>query len=89
MKVFYSRAFKRDYRDLPKEIQAQADRQLARFVENARHPSLGVQKIQGAPRPIWEGRVTRGYRFTFEWEGDVAVLRRIGSHAIIDREAKA
>lgn len=88
MKVFYSRVFQKDYQNLPKETRAQADKQLLLFVQNPRHPSLRVQKIKGSRRPLWEGRITRGYRFTFEWEGDKVILRRIGSHAIVDREAK-
>lgn len=89
MKVLYSRAFQRDFQDLPKEIQAQAEKQLALFVENHRHPSLRVKKIKGFPGSRWEGRITRGYRFTFDWIEDTVLLRRVGTHEIIDREAKA
>lgn len=89
MKVYHSRSFKKDYQDLPTEIRDQVEKQLALFVNNPRHPSLRVQKIRGSPRPRWEGRITRGYRFTFEWQGDTVILRRIGSHALIDREARA
>lgn len=88
MKVYYTRAFRKDFQDLPKERRHQAEKQLRLFVGNPRHPSLRVRRIQGSRRSIWEGRVSRSYRFTFEWEGETVVLRRIGPHAIIDQEAK-
>lgn len=88
MKVFYSRAFQNDFRDLPKDVQAHAEKQIGLLIDNPRHPSLRVKKIQGIPGSRWEGRVSRGYRFTFDWEGDTVVLRRIGTHDIIDREAR-
>lgn len=88
MKVHYSRVFRKDYQGLPEDIRARADKQLALFVENPRHPSLRVQKIRGSRQTRWEGRITRGYRFTFEWEGDTVFLRRMGTHEIIDQEAQ-
>jgi len=32
------------------------------------------------PRNIWEGRVTYNYRFTFQVEGELYILRTIGTH---------
>ena len=58
------------------------DRKLAPFLENPRHPSLHVKKMND-PRDIWEGRITRGYRFTFQIAGDTYILRRIGTHDIL------
>jgi hypothetical protein len=37
------------------------------------------------PREIWEGRITQGYRFTFQIVGDIYLLRRIGTHDILRR----
>ena len=34
---------------------------------------------------IWEGRITRDYRFTFEIVGDLYKLRHIGPHDILNR----
>jgi mRNA-degrading endonuclease RelE of RelBE toxin-antitoxin system len=87
VKVFYSRTFQKDFQHLPERIHAQAEKQLTLFVENPHHPSLGVKRIQGAPEFRWEGRVSRRYRFTFDWEGDTVVLRRIGKHEVTDQEA--
>ncbi len=88
MKVLYTRAFQKDFQDLPEEIRAQAEKQLALFVENPQHPSLGVKRIRGGQASRWEGRITRRHRFTFDQEGEFVVLRRIGTHEIIDQEAK-
>ncbi len=32
---------------------------------------------------IWEGRITKGYRFTFQVHQDSYLLRRIGTHDIL------
>ena len=32
---------------------------------------------------IWEGRITKGYRFTFQVRQDTYLLRRIGTHDIL------
>ncbi len=32
---------------------------------------------------LWEGRITRNYRFTFTRESDTYTLRRIGPHDIL------
>jgi hypothetical protein len=34
---------------------------------------------------VWEARITQGYRFTFQIERDVYVLRRVGKHDVEDK----
>ena len=85
MTLRFLRTFLKDYRRLPAQIQQQVDEALRRLAENPRHPSLQVKKIKGT-RDIWEGRVTLGYRFTFNWESDVVTLRRVGTHDILKKE---
>jgi mRNA-degrading endonuclease RelE of RelBE toxin-antitoxin system len=80
MKLFFTERFQRDYTALPRPIQTQVDKQLGLFLSNPRHPSLRVKKIQGTGGRIFEGRITRGYRFTFEIAGDSYILRRVGQH---------
>jgi mRNA-degrading endonuclease RelE of RelBE toxin-antitoxin system len=82
MKIQTTRPFDRDYQDLPDTVKDQADKQLTLFLDNPRHPSLNIKKVKGHPR-IWEGRITKSYRFTFQFEGDFYVLRRIGTHDIL------
>jgi mRNA-degrading endonuclease RelE of RelBE toxin-antitoxin system len=75
------KAFDRGYVKLPENIQALAEKQLARLLENPHHPSLQVRKMKGH-KGLWEGRITIHYRFTFKIIGEIYYLRRIGTHAI-------
>ncbi len=51
--------------------------------ENPYHPSLHIKKVQGT-KGIWEGRIDRQYRFTFQFvkENDqtIIVFRNIDNH---------
>jgi mRNA-degrading endonuclease RelE of RelBE toxin-antitoxin system len=82
MKLFFTYSFIRDYHALPDQLQKAADKELKLFLDNQRHPSLNIKKMQDH-RDIWEGRITKGYRFTFQMEGEVCVLRRLGTHDIL------
>lgn len=74
--------FKRDFQALPEPIQRRAEKQLALFLKNPRHPSLRIKKMQGTQN-LWEGRITKSYRFTFQIRDDACILRRIGTHDIL------
>ncbi len=80
-------SFDSDYKRLPKEIQEQVDEAILLFVQNPRHPALHIKKMK-ATKCVWEGRVTRSYRFTFEWEGNVVTFRRVGAHDILKEETR-
>jgi len=84
MKVLTTRPFEEDYAALPGMIQGMANRRLRLLLQNPRHPSNRIKKMQD-PREIWEGRITQSYRFTFQIQGDMYVLRRIGTHDILRR----
>jgi mRNA-degrading endonuclease RelE of RelBE toxin-antitoxin system len=79
MKIVFSSRFVKEYRNLSKSIQILTDKQLRFLAIDFRHPSLRVKKVQGVDA-IFEGRVTRSYRFTFHFEEDALVLRRVGEH---------
>jgi mRNA interferase RelE/StbE len=79
MRLALTDRFKRAYRGLTAEEQALADKALRLLAENLRHPSLHVKKIKGT-EGIWEARVSRSIRLTFEVHGDLLVLRTIGRH---------
>ncbi len=87
MKLEFSETFRAYYRRLPKEIQIRVDKTLLLLEENPWHPSLHTKRIKGT-QGIWEARVTRSYRLSFNWVEDVALLRRVGTHEIIDRETR-
>ena len=82
MNLLFSKLFVRDYRKLPKQIQTAIDKQIEFLLSNPRHPSLNIKKMND-PREIWEGRITKSYRFTYQIEGDTCILRRVGTHDIL------
>lgn len=82
MKLVFTRTFLKDYRALSPVLQNAADKQFKLLIENPHHRSLHVKKMQD-PRDIWEGRITKGYRFTFQLEGELCVLRRLGTHDVL------
>jgi mRNA interferase RelE/StbE len=82
MEIKPSPKFVHDYKNLPPLLCKRADEQLKVLMENPRHPSLGLKKMKGFP-DIWEARVTRSYRFTFQIQGKFYLLRRIGTHDIL------
>jgi mRNA-degrading endonuclease YafQ of YafQ-DinJ toxin-antitoxin module len=84
MNIVKTNGFKKDFAALPQAIQRRALKQLALFFENPKHPSLRIKKMQGYP-DIWEGRISKGYRFTFTLEKEQIILRRIGPHDILEK----
>lgn len=82
MKLLITHSFIRDYHGLPEQVQKAVDGKLALLIRNPRHPSLRLKKMQD-PRNIWEGRITRGYRFTFQMQGEAYILRRLGTHDML------
>jgi len=82
MRILTTRPFDEDYGRLPDSIKERVDKQLTLLLENPRHPSLRVRKIKGHPN-IWEGRITKQYRFTFQIIEDLWLLRRIGTDSIL------
>lgn len=64
MRVARDPRFTRDFAALPAPIQERAEKKLALFLRNPRHPSLQTHKMEGH-RNIWESRITDDYRFTF------------------------
>lgn len=85
MTVHYTDSFKNDFQKLPKIIQELSEKKLDLFVENARHPSLHIKKMTGTQH-IWEGRINYHYRFTFQFNADIVILRRIGTHDILKKD---
>ena len=84
MKLQTTRPFDRDYAELPEGKKERVDKQLALLLLNPRHPSLRLKRIRGAA-DIWEVRVSRNYRLTLQLAGDTYLLRRVGSHEVIER----
>lgn len=79
MRLARTDRFRRAYQELRPEDQALADKAIRFLAADTRHPSLRVKKIQGT-EGIWEARVSRNIRMTFEMQGDLIILRNIGAH---------
>lgn len=79
MKSARTGLFKRDYKKLPEKIKKRADKSLYHLATNPSHPSLRMKKIKSMGN-IWEARITKKYRFSFQIINDTYVLRRIGKH---------
>jgi len=84
MRIERTKSFIKDYKKLPEEIKKRTDKALRLFVENPYHPSLGTKKTQGEVlkgyTDIFEGRITRDYRFLFYIHKDYYYLVRCRKH---------
>lgn len=83
MKLTFLKSFEKDFQRLPKEIQQQTLKKLAYLKDYLGHPSLRTKKIKGC-EAIWEGSVNMSYRFTYNLESDTIILRRVGTHSILE-----
>jgi len=84
MKLYPTEEFVRCYKSLPQNIQKQVDKQLDLLLVDLKYPSLHAKKIRGT-KNVWEARVTKEYRFTFQIEGELYILRKVGTHNILKR----
>lgn len=82
MRLVRTERFKSDFARLPEPIKRRVRKQLSLLLQNPRHRSLRIKKMEGS-RDIWEGRITKNYRFTFQIHRDAYLLRRIGTHDIL------
>jgi mRNA-degrading endonuclease RelE of RelBE toxin-antitoxin system len=82
MRIQTTKPFDEDYDALPEGIKERVEKQFVLLMENPHHPSLRLKKIKGHPN-IWEGIVTKSYRFTFQISGEIYLLRRIGTHDVL------
>ncbi|HEV3277009.1 MAG TPA: type II toxin-antitoxin system RelE/ParE family toxin [Terriglobia bacterium] len=84
-KFIWTPLFEKDFRGLPKELQARTEKALHLLLQDPRHPSLRARKMQGLD-DIWEARVSIAYRITYQLAGDTIILRRLGSHDILRKQ---
>ena len=84
MKFVFTEPFQKDYQRLPPKVQSLLHKTLQFLSTNPRHPSLRARKLPGTA--IWYARVSRFYRLTFQYDNEVIILRRLGTHEILSRE---
>jgi mRNA-degrading endonuclease RelE of RelBE toxin-antitoxin system len=79
MKLRFTERADKDYADLPVIIRKALGKQLRFLLLNLNHPSLHAKKYSEA-LDIWQGRVTRDWRFYFKIEGGEYVILSIIPH---------
>ena len=84
MRYIQTNQFREAFAKLPQQIQRRAKKQLALFFQDFRYPSLQTKKMEGHS-DLFEGRVTRGYRFIYRITGDICYIIDIGTHDILNR----
>ena len=87
MNITYTDSFRRDFRNLPKDIKDRANKALRSLLENPRHPSLRARRMK-ATEDIWEASISMAYRLTYQIAGQNLILRRIGTHDILKKESR-
>jgi len=84
MQLIQTTHFNRDYKKLPPTIQKRTDEKLRLFVQNLSHPSLRIKRVQKY-KGVFEGSVTKNYRFFFQITTGGYILLRVGKHDILEK----
>ena len=79
MRIARTEGFKKAWKQLTEAQKVLARKAIENLIVDMRYPGLGVKKIKGTEH-IWEARVSRSLRMTFQIEGDIIILRNIGQH---------
>ena len=79
MKLRFTERADKDYAGLPIAIRKALGKQLRFLLVNRGHPSLHAKKYSEA-LDLWQGRVTRDWRFYFKIEDDEYVIISIIPH---------
>ena len=79
MKIRRTARFQKAWQELTEEEKESGRKALRNLAIDLRYPALRVKKMQGTEN-IWEARVSRSLRMTFEFERDTIILRNIGRH---------
>lgn len=82
MKSKTTPSFRRAYRKLPKDAQADAKRAYKLWKANPFHNSLNFELISAdPPPPLWSVRITLNYRALGTRQGDTMTWVWIGDHS--------
>jgi len=84
MQLIQTTHLERDYQKLPASIQKRTDEKLKLLVQNVSHPSLRVKRVQKY-KGVFEGSITRDYRFFFQITTEGYILLRAGKHDILEK----
>lgn len=81
MKSKTTPSFRRAYRKLPTDIQADAKRAYKLWKANPFHNSLNFELISADPPPLWSVRITLNHRALGNRQGDTRIWVWIGTHS--------
>ena len=87
----HSERFASDLRSAPPEVQRATLEALKHLQANPNAKSLRLHTLTGMPKPtIWKIDVyaNHAWQVTFELNGTVAELKRLGTHKTIDRDPR-
>jgi len=84
MQLIQTTYFERDYKRLPPTIQKRTDEKLKLLLQNLSHPSLRVRRVQKY-KGVFEGSVTKNYRFFFQITTEGYILLRVDKHDILEK----
>ena len=87
----YSERFKSEIQSLSPDVQKAAKDALDLLLKNPRAKSLRLHNLTGLPKPtVWKIDIyaNHSWQITFELNGCIAELKRIGTHKSIDREPR-
>lgn len=73
-----SDSFKKSYQKLSSVTRKKFGKQLKFLTENPQHPSLRARKKSG--EEVYEARIDRHYRFTYQLDNKTLTLFTIGPH---------
>ena len=79
MPIVISERFAKAYAKLPRHVQRKVDKALRLLDEDFRHPGLRARPVEGT-RGIYEARVDRKHRLTYERVDDRLIMRTVGEH---------
>jgi len=82
MHIEAAQTFIRLYKKLPEELKKKTKKALEFLQSNPAHPSLGHKKMAGQ-EDIFEIRVSKNYRITYQRIEDTAILRKVGTHDLL------
>ena len=82
MHIEATSTFIRLYKKLPVDLKEKTKRALLLLHNNPNHPSLQHKKMAGQ-KNIFEIRISKGYRLTYQKIGDTAFLRKVGTHNLL------
>ncbi len=79
MRLAWSERFRRSYAAAPANVQKAFWKQARWLLHDLRHPSIRAKKYDET-NDVWQGRVTRDWRFYFTISGDTYWLIDIIAH---------